>query len=1505
MVDSSAGERHVFDELRKASAAFQDDLIGQRLPAWLRDAPADLLPQIGRALASSLACRQRVAALLAQVDGIDDFVVSALEVALDARLGLRINVRRAQFLAGRREPVINEQPVGTHLTQVVDEMQPLLEVVLRNFTHEQAQVGGQPRGNRLVVSRFDGGRLPSAVEFAALCRELDLGAAYQRHLDGVFKPAGGEKVVETQLLDASRYAMLVDAYKARYEQVLDDSELRLLVAMCVEGRLLRLAGDLVVARQLSLLGYEIQQVVVLEVIDQGPLLNTTRRLLMYIPGDPVGAWSVYPSLEKLSRGLGTRLRDKAYQRFFSRVVRRRDSQAFFARVIPVFDDLPLWATYDLNPRLHTYAEPLFNSLAQARILQIKDDAAMVAMPVAMLDRRIQREHDQRLAAEGWALLNVAALFVPGLGLGLLAVTVWQLLGEVYHGIEAWRDGDSQEALDHLTQVATDLALIAATVAGATVAQRLWARSRLVDEMLPAQLQDGSRKLWQLDLTPYRGVVPSAATARDALGIGRLRGQAWVEMDGHHYAVVEQAEPGQWQLVPHDGHAPALRHNGAGAWRLWSEQPAQWHDVHRMFRRLGEPLNALGDDEIDQVLAIHGLNSEHLRALHVYGRAPEPGMLDTVERFRIDQRIRQLISRLRGGEQVDDLTVLQHAQRLPGAAGIADQALAELAWGRRRELFEHVYQALQPTVDAASEQLRRVFPSVHPRAAQALLQAASPADRQRLLESGRVPLALAEAARRSALSIRMARAYEALYLDSPQNADLARVALGMLKHLPGAGEGVHWRLFEGSRDGPLLLSTEEGAQAFDLAHVNGAFQLTNVQGEHRGEPMELFDAMAAAYDDSQREALQIGEPFAHNVRVMLSRVALQRRNEVERLLGPQRQGAFRAPLRLRDGRLGYPLGGCNSGGMGQGARSLTAMVRDIYPSFSDEQVAAWIANLQRTGLQAEAVLASLRQEYRVLRNSLAAWVAEVEGEQVEERRSIRQILINCWRRTITAGEPVLDTENDYRVVLYNTRPGELPQMPAQVSYRHVADLSLLRMELEEIPTSFLLAFPRLRVLDLGGNLLTRLPQPLLQMQHLRQLTLTNNQIVLNLSQAATLASCQNLEYVDLSHNPLGRGFPVNGLPQLRWMSLRNTGIRQLPSGIFDRPRLVYLDLRENRINAIPESFFQMPLQARRRIRLGGNPFSDAAMLRLQAALMAPIEAFDESLLAAQRDHARDVWGDAVGPQHRGVLIAAWETVDQGTPSERFFRVLQQLLQSADFHINAQAMAMRVLSVLQAMATDAELRESLLAVANDEWGCQDGATWCLSNLELNLLVWRARSTANGNQEQSLLNLGRRLWRLDQVDRIAVRDIIERGGNPDESEVGLAYRTGLRDRLNLPVAVGEMSFRPVSGVDEPLLAQAEAAVRAAETQEEIARSMVDRSFWCEYLEQHLPERFTALDRPFQRRVAAVLDDEELSDAQRRAQSDAILAEQRAARRGLLLDMTLKALETGPADPAITVRR
>ncbi|HDS1819189.1 TPA: hypothetical protein QEM96_003872 [Pseudomonas putida] len=1491
------------DTLQRDSEAFQDSIIGKRLPRWLRQASVDQLPEISLALAKSLACRQQLGKLLASVDGIDDFVASALEKALTVRYGVTYNLRRLAFLEGRREPVINAQPVGTHLTQVVYDEKPLLEMALRNFTAEQAMPGGQPKGNRLLVPRSGTRTPPTAIEFAALCRELDLGEGYQRHLDTILRPVNDEKRVESLLVDAARYGMLVDGYKARQGDVLQASELKLLVAMCLDGKLLRLAGDLVVAKRLTLLGCVIEQVVVFDVIDQGPLFNTTRRLLMHVPGDPVAPWSAFESLADLNRELGHRLRVKAYQRFFSRFVLRRDSPAFFAAVIPVFDDLPAWAGFDLKPRLHAYPTPLFNSLAQSRIRQIKEDAAMIAVPVARLDREVQRAHDQRLAAEGWALLNLASFFVPGLGLVLFAVTVWELLGEVYHGIEAWREGDTQEALDHLTHVATDLALIAATAAGIEGARRLWARSAVVDAMLPAQLEDGSTKLWQQDLAPYRSTAPSAAATRDALGIWRLNADAWVEMGGHHYRVVEAASDGQWQLRPRGDHGPALRHNGAGAWRLWSEEPAEWHDTRRMFRRLGEPLDSLSDEQIDEVLGFHGLNAEHLRALHVYGRAPEAGMLDSAERTRLDGWIRQMISRLRAGERVEDSTVLQHTQRLPGAAGVSDQVLAELAWDQRRRLLGHLYEAVQASDSPAGALLRSVFPGLHTRAARALLAAANGDDRRRLLQSGRVPLALAEAARRSVSNIRRVRVLEALFLDTPQNADLARVVLGLLQHLPGTAQGVRWRLFEGHRTGPLLLSIEEGAQAFDLLHHNGTFQLLDAQGVAQGQAGELFEVMASAYAPHQRGVMHIDEPFAHNLRVVLAREALRRGTELERLLGMQRPGVFRPPQRLNDGRLGYPLGGCNSGGPGRPGRSLEATVRDLFPSFSDEQVAEWADNVRRSGRQLDAVLAALHAEFRVLRNSLAAWVGEAEGDVREDRVCLRDTLIDCWRRTTDAGQGHLDTDHNYRMVLYNTRPGGLPELPAQVSFAHVSEVSLLRMELQEIPASFLLAFPGLRMLDLGGNVLTRLPQPLLQMQHLRQLTLTNNRIVLSTSQAATLASSTTLEYIDLSHNPLGRTFTLSGLSALRWLNLRNTGLTHFPHGVASRPNLIFMDMRENRIRQIPQWFYGLTPGFRRRIRLAGNPLEDAELVRLQASMMAPFMALDEALLREQLDRAREVWGDAIGPRYRGLMIAAWEAVDIGEPADRFFRVLQQLLQSADFHINAQALAQRILAVLQAMAKEPALRQALMDIANDEWGCQDGATWCLSNLELNVLVWHARAEAQGNTEQALLNLGRRLWRLDEVDRVAVLEMLERGGNPDESEVGLAYRLGLRDRLGLPIAVGDMSFRPLAGVTEAHLARAEAQVLEAETQEEVARSLVDRTFWQAHLERAHPERFAQLDRPFRRRLDSVLDDEALSDEVRRTQSDAILGEQRAARRGLMLDMTLAALEVGPPDAGINV--
>ncbi len=250
------------------------------------------------------------------------------------------------------------------------------------------------------------------------------------------------------------------------------------------------------------------------------------------------------------------------------------------------------------------------------------------------------------------------------------------------------------------------------------------------------------------------------------------------------------------------------------------------------------------------------------------------------------------------------------------------------------------------------------------------------------------------------------------------------------------------------------------------------------------------------------------------------------------------------------------------------------------------------------------------------------------------------------------------------------------------------------------------------------------------------------------------------------------------------------------------------------------------------------------------------------------------------------------------------MLRQLLLSEDFRVNARALGNRVMAVLQAMAITPELRQNLLSVANDEWGCQDGATWCLSNLELNLLVWQVEHAAQGESERALLDLGRRLWRQDAVDMFATRWALQHGRTLEGSEVGLAFRIGLRERLDLPLQVGEMSFLAISGVLDADLAEAEAAVRDAETPEEVARSMVDRGFWQAHLERSHPERFAAVDLPFRRQLESVLDDEALSEGARIDQADAIRDAQRAARRGLMLDMTIHAMEVGPKGPSIDVR-
>lgn len=117
-----------------AQGAFVDAIIAQRLPGWLRGAEQRQLQALGEALTLCLYFRQRVNAMLAKIDNIDRFALPLLQQALASLTGPGVDVAALRFRKGRREPVINTQPLGAHLTTVVYEQVPALTVALRNFT---------------------------------------------------------------------------------------------------------------------------------------------------------------------------------------------------------------------------------------------------------------------------------------------------------------------------------------------------------------------------------------------------------------------------------------------------------------------------------------------------------------------------------------------------------------------------------------------------------------------------------------------------------------------------------------------------------------------------------------------------------------------------------------------------------------------------------------------------------------------------------------------------------------------------------------------------------------------------------------------------------------------------------------------------------------------------------------------------------------------------------------------------------------------------------------------------------------------------------------------------------------------------------------------------------------------------------------------------------------------------------------------------------------------------
>ncbi|MBI6951597.1 NEL-type E3 ubiquitin ligase domain-containing protein [Pseudomonas sp. CCOS 191] len=1421
MKESPRQQPNAIDSIAVAQA-YQDQVIAKRLPSWVIRLSELEFALLGDALRQLLKCNRRLSSAFARIRNIDAFARPLLQLALQP-YG-RPDVGALYF---RRWYVYDAHTVSVFTGRVPVPASdyydvPLLEAALRNFTEEERYQ--QPRRNAVVDGKGMVQTGLSALSFAAVCRTLDLGRQYQQHLDSILLADAGGQGIRASLAQFLRSSMLADALRAKAQGVLSEVELQWVIGLCRDNQPGRLQGAPVHVRQLKVFGCPVQRIVVLDVIDEGLIFNSSKRVLVYMPGDPQGPWSANDDLQDYTRRvLGKRLRKNDYRRFFSRFVRRRDSRRVFTAISERLDDVPDWATRDLDEQTTGYPPALFEHLADAWIAQIKDDAAMIAPPVVQLDREVQAEHDKCLRAEGWGLLAVAGLFVPVLGALLAAVMVYELLQEAFQAIGDWRDDERDAALEHWLNVGKRSLAVAATAATVGVVRRAWSE---VDALVTARLDDGSEKLWNGDLQPYRSEVPPGSEVMDGQGIRRQGGRCWIEMQGHWYRVTQEHADEPFRLLPYQGYGPQLRHNDAGAWRLWHEQPAEWNDSHMMVRRLGKPFSDLDGHQIDQLMTIHGLQEDHLREWHVYGRRANALVTDTAKRILLAGRIQDLSDQLRGGLPITDMALLQRAQALPGAQGKAGQALAERVLAQRRDLLQQMYEAAFPDTDASSI-LRRDFAGLHRLAADEVWHTASDDDRAALLDTRRVPLCMAEAARDQVLSIRTVRVHEALTFDTPQTLDLAQVVLNLLARLPGASSGPAWRLFDGDASQPLLATQGDGA-VLDLVHRDGVFSRRTLEAAPAGSG-ELFDVLSRAFNDEQRAALGLDEPLALTLRARLATQAIDQRSMILDWLGRGRQsGAFLAPHRLADGRIGYPLsGGRFWATLGVRApRALGARLRDLYPAFSDEQVGRWLE-----AADAQVRLDALEEQYNVLRNNMDRWVrGAFPSLELLARRAFRKDLIDCWRCLVPELVGGLPQMGRYMLIFAHSRLRHLPRIPPSISFPHISVLELRNMRLETVADDFLGAFPNLRSLEITNCRLRRLPLPETLSAHLQVLDLSGNQIALDEGQALVLASCRSLVYLNLSGNPLRRSFSVFGMPRLNALHLRGCQLDSFPYGIMDSTELNTLDLADNALHGVPEDFHRSQVWRGGRVDLRGN------LLEASSQSLSSWHWLEDS-----RVPYRLRWMDVAPDDRREEMSAFWTRFVTDEDAKDLFDTLSLLTTSGNFKSAplARDFAIRLLDMFEHMAKDPVLKRELFdnAAVTD---CQDNATIRFSDLELRVLVWRARhGELARHPERALLHLGGQLWRLNVLDQVAAEHAIRLGAGNESIEFALAYRIALRGELDLPIQQDDMLHFGIPDLRPQDILRARHTVLAAQSATSLAQYLARQPFWQDYLRANYAHR------------------------------------------------------------------
>ncbi|MDI3272379.1 DUF6543 domain-containing protein [Pseudomonas sp. AL03] len=855
---------------------------------------------------------------------------------------------------------------------------------------------------------------------------------------------------------------------------------------------------------------------------------------------------------------------------------------------------------------------------------------------------------------------------------------------------------------------------------------------------------------------------------------------------------------------------------------------------------------------------------------------EAASADRIKLTRAEFRSGQLPQRTLeslGEQEIHDLL----GQSIPSSKEVRVQALKERlaseATKKRKRLFESLYKQHDVAEGALVHVLTDAYPELPNAAAAKLMLEATPADLKHLTEKQTLPLRLREQARQARQRVRVSRAYEGLYLEDLENNDTRRLQLASLATLPGWSNDVRIEIREFSFSGKLNASV--GPENAPIRKVliledEGGYQARDEKSQHLHGIDDFFASLLHALPDTERTALGYDIFEGERLRLDLQRSPLDRERFESALNDyPVRKPAYDPEtMRLRGGMQGYR----------QIANEalLKRRVQALYPGFSDEQITSL---LEEFADAAPLRVSALEDEFDQLNATMRHWLNASTAffrfspagiAEWDLRNKLYKAIRQCWQRTGPSGVDAPGIVRPQHLDLTGLPMGRhlesFPRLTA--NFDHVTSLSMHETGLLSSQEPFLEPLRGLRFLDLGDNLLNRLPPVIGDMRYLDNLALGNNQIVLTQQAVAHLRGLTRLRALGLRGNPLRLAPDISQMPNLEILNLERTDLDRWPVGLFamPRPRHFYLNLQFNRLIDIPDvapGSFRAELLARTLVSREPE--------WMPASVLEQLKRYTESVgLDPERPYPplglldSINWGQGMPESSFRSRLILWDEIEDEFGSEPFFNEIGKLTQSADFTAAESSyrteLTAKVWRMLEAMNENTALREEIFTEASATTACSDGGTQLFNALGLRVLIHEAYALQNpALVEAQLLELARGKSRLDELGAIArsrVADRLANGetfrrvdasgrvtGTIDEVEVHLAYMTDLAERLNLPWQSRGMLFRNMAGVTQEMIEAAGVRVLALEEGDLLIERILEQPFWKIYLENIYRQAFDSL--------------------------------------------------------------